>query len=144
VSCRYQRRAAAAASAAAALSEGAAALAALGSKEDAFYEQVAQLQRYWKVQTEPPDSAYAYSVNLKLTSSSSSSGSADPASAAAAAAAAVGRGSVSTVYILKDPSEMLRVQVPAQKEPWAPTVTRKGAEGMSRQAIHSMLGVCDV
>lgn len=49
VLCRFRRRSAAAASAASALSEGAAALAALGQKEDAFYGQVARLQRYWKV-----------------------------------------------------------------------------------------------
>jgi hypothetical protein len=46
---RFRRRTATAASAAAALSEGAAALTALGAKQDAFYEQVALLQRYWKV-----------------------------------------------------------------------------------------------
>ncbi|KAF6264573.1 hypothetical protein COO60DRAFT_71316 [Scenedesmus sp. NREL 46B-D3] len=124
---RYQRRSAAAAAAAAALSEGAAALSALGSKEDAFYEQVAQLQRFWKVQSEPPGSAYAYSVNLRLTSSSSSSDSAEPEPSAAAAA--IGRGSVPVVHILKDPSGMLRVQVPAQKDSGAPSVTRKGLEG---------------
>jgi hypothetical protein len=47
--CRFRRRSAAAAAAAAALEEGAAALRALGQKEDAFYAQVAQLQRFWKV-----------------------------------------------------------------------------------------------
>lgn len=46
---RFRRRSAAAAAASAALEEGAAALRALGRKEDAFYAQVAQLQRYWKV-----------------------------------------------------------------------------------------------
>jgi hypothetical protein len=38
---------------------------------------------------------------------------------------------VPVVYILKDPSGMLRVQVPVQKEPGAPTVTRKGTGGKS-------------
>lgn len=46
---RFRRRSAAADSAADALLQGANALRALGQKEDAFYSQVAQLQRYWKV-----------------------------------------------------------------------------------------------
>lgn len=53
LSFRYKRRTLAAAAASEALSEGAAALAALGSREDAFYQQVAQLQQYWKVGVRP-------------------------------------------------------------------------------------------
>jgi hypothetical protein len=51
---RFRRRSAAADSAADALLQGANALRALGQKEDAFYSQVAQLQRYWKVCAELP------------------------------------------------------------------------------------------
>jgi hypothetical protein len=47
---------------------------------------------------------------------------------------------VPTVYILKDPSGMLRVQVPAQKEPGAPSVTRKGVEGGGLAAGVSLHG----
>jgi hypothetical protein len=46
---RVSRRCAALKAAAAALEEGAAALAAAGAREDAFYGQLARLQRYWLV-----------------------------------------------------------------------------------------------
>jgi len=104
-----------------------------------------------QVRQEPPDSPYAYSVNLNLeppeaSSSTSSSITADGSSSAAAAdeAAMIGRGPVNTVYILKDPAGMLRVQVPAPKTQGPPTVTFKGIEEppavyTGPAAIHALL-----
>ncbi|KAF8060351.1 hypothetical protein HT031_004887 [Scenedesmus sp. PABB004] len=133
---RFRRRAASAAAAAAALSEGAAALAALGAKEDAFYGQVASLQRYWKVSREPADSAYAYAANLRLAAAPPEGPDDD--------AAAIGRGPVGVVRILKDPSGGLRVQVPPRRAEGPPSVMAKAAEEppvvfAGPAAIHGLL-----
>lgn len=112
----------------------------------------------FQVRQEPPGSPYAYAVNLSLAplaqqqqqqqlqqqgedaaaaaggggSSSVDAGAAAAAAAAVDTASMVGRGPVSTVYILKDPAGMLRVQVPAPKTPGPPTVMFKAAEGEFR------------
>ncbi|KAI8472242.1 MAG: hypothetical protein J3K34DRAFT_457891 [Monoraphidium minutum] len=154
---RVSRRCSALRAAAAALEEGSAALAAAGEREDAFYSQLARLQRYWLLRMPPADSPYSFLVNLGLgpdgtptpTAAAAAPGAGGAAPGAAAAAAAGGgdeeEGGGGVVPLLKDSSGRVRVQVaPPRRRDEAPSVLVKRRQEppavyAGAPAVHALL-----
>ncbi|KIY92635.1 hypothetical protein MNEG_15328, partial [Monoraphidium neglectum] len=159
---RVSRRCSALRGASAALTEGAAALAAAGAQEDAFYGQLARLQRFWLLRMPPADTPYSFLVSLGLGRDGTPTPTSQPAAAAPAAAAAASANAPGApaaaaagvdeeeegegvVPLLKDPNGRVRVQVSApRRRDEAPSVAAKRRAGppavyAGAPAVHALL-----